>query len=203
MNDPEPSKEHGRPSDPEEKLLDHNYDGIRELDNPLPAWWVWLFYLSILFSAVYFVYFTFFEKTAGERADLQVARILKAEQAEKAAASGQGSGAAGEGSGPGAFKDDDAARALGKKVYDGRCSVCHAPDGGGLIGPNMTDDHWIHGKGTLEDIYHTTVNGVPDKGMIPWGPVLSDEEIRAVAVYVRSLQGTTPAAPKAPQGEPV
>jgi cytochrome c oxidase cbb3-type subunit 3 len=195
----------------EEKLLDHNYDGIQELDNPLPSWWVWLFYLSIAFSAVYFVHFTFFEKTAGERADLKVAALRKIDAPAVGAAAGTAGEAGGTGpasTGPGGgpapvFTEDAATREAGKKVFDGKCAVCHAPDGGGLIGPNMTDNYWIHGKGTLEDIYRTTVNGVPDKGMIAWGPLLSDDEIRAVTVYMKSLQGTTPASPKAPQGEPV
>jgi cytochrome c oxidase cbb3-type subunit 3 len=195
----------------DEKLLDHNYDGIQELDNPLPSWWVWLFYISIAFSAVYFVYFTFFVKTAGERADLKVAALRKVEApsgAGAAAGSGASAGSAPASSGPGGaaapvFTEDSATREAGKKVFDAKCAVCHAPDGGGLIGPNMTDNYWLHGKGTLEDIYRTTVNGVPEKGMIAWGPLLSDDEIRAVTVYMKSLQGTTPATPKAPQGEPV
>ncbi len=200
----------------DEKLLDHNYDGIQELDNPLPSWWVWLFYVSIAFAAVYFVYFTFFVKTAGERADLRVAALRKIDASAGGASgeAGLGSTAGGEAggtgpasSGPGAaapvFTEDAATREAGKKVFDAKCAVCHAPDGGGLIGPNMTDNYWLHGKGTLEDIYRTTVSGVPDKGMIAWGPLLSDDEIRAVTVYMKSLQGTTPASPKAPQGEPV
>lgn len=193
----------------DERLLDHDYDGIQELDNPLPAWWVWLFYVTIVFGAFYFVYFTFFSKTAGEKADLRVAAIRQSSAGAAAGAAGAAGSASGTG-GPGGsaptatgFKQDDATKEAGKKVYDGRCAVCHAPDGGGLIGPNMTDNYWIHGKGTLEDIYQTVVAGVPDKGMIAWGPLLTDDEIRAVTVYMKSLQGTQPASPKAPQGEPV
>ncbi len=195
-------KKSSKPGLGDEKLLDHNYDGIQELDNPLPAWWVYLFYITIVFSAVYFVYFTFFSKSSHEKADLAVAQIRQVAAPAAVPGAAVTPPVAADAAKP-VFGNDAATLASGKKVFDTKCSVCHAPDGGGLIGPNFTDNYWIHGKGALEDIYQTIVNGVPDKGMISWKPLLTEEEIGAVTVYVKSLQGTTPAAPKAPQGDPV
>ena len=168
-------------------------------------------FLTLIFGAVYFVVFIFFVKPAGERADLRVAQMRQISSPEGAAgASGAAGSAAGaQGAGPGGsagapvFTEDDTTQAAGKLVFDAKCAVCHAPDGGGLIGPNMTDNYWLHGKGTLNDMYNVIVDGVPEKGMIAWGPLLTEDEIRAVTVYLKTLQGTTPASPKAPQGEPV
>jgi len=90
----------------------------------------------------------------------------------------------------------------GKETYTAYCASCHAPDGGGLIGPNLADAYWIHG-GAITDIYKTVTNGVLEKGMPPWGKTLKPEQLSAVVAYVSTLQGTTPANPKAPQGNPV
>jgi cytochrome c oxidase cbb3-type subunit 3 len=90
----------------------------------------------------------------------------------------------------------------GQETYTAYCASCHAPDGGGLIGPNLTDAYWLHG-GAITDIYKTVNNGVLEKGMPPWGKTLKPEQLAAVVAYVSTLQGTTPANPKAPQGNPV
>jgi cytochrome c oxidase cbb3-type subunit 3 len=90
--------------------------------------------------------------------------------------------------------------AAGKKIFDGHCASCHLADGGGMIGPNLVDEYWLHG-GSILDIYTTIQVGVPEKGMISWKGVLNPEQIRAATFYIMSLQGTTPANPKAPQGE--
>ncbi|NOZ74104.1 MAG: c-type cytochrome [FCB group bacterium] len=90
--------------------------------------------------------------------------------------------------------------AKGKAIFEKNCISCHAPDGGGGIGPNLTDDYWIHG-GEFQKIAHTITVGVPAKGMIPWGKSLNRKKIQLVASFVASLHGTTPANPKAPQGE--
>lgn len=182
-------------NDPDkDKLLDHNYDGIQELDNPLPAWWVWLFYATIIFSLFYYLYYSFVAPTSAEKIDAMQ------EQTEtlKDNVSMQGVDSRFEGelilpAGP-------EATALGKSVYMSRCLACHGASGEGLVGPNLTDKYWIHG-GTPMDIYRVIVKGVPAKGMISWEPVLSDDEIKAVTLYMLSFQGTNPANGKAPEGE--
>ena len=99
------------------------------------------------------------------------------------------------------FVQDEASLASGKQVYDNNCSQCHRPDGGGSIGPNLTDEYWLHG-GSIQDIFRTVKVGVPAKGMISWEPLLSPEQMQNVSSYIMTLQGTNPANPKAPQGEP-
>lgn len=181
----------------DDNLLDHNYDGIQELDNPLPSWWVNLFYGTIGFSVFYMVLFTFFVPSAGALADKKVEELtgklsVKAEPLP-AAESAMDSASA--------FPADPATLEKGRLTFAGKCAACHGPQGQGLVGPNMTDEYWIHGKGTEADMYKVVVDGVPEKGMISWKPLMSDEEIRAVVVYMKTLQGTTPENPKAPQGE--
>src|SRR5690606_6343141 len=98
------------------------------------------------------------------------------------------------------FALDPSVQEQGKTVYATNCASFHAPDGGGLIGPNITDNYWIHG-GKPADIYHVVAGGVLDKGMPPWEKTLKPEQLRAVVAYVVSLKGTSPANPKAPQGD--
>lgn len=190
--------------DLDEKLLDHNYDGIQELDNPLPAWWVYLFYITIVFSFVYMIVFTFFVPSLGTLADQKVEKLtakpVKVVVLVDADATDVDSATA-----PVTipFPNDEDALDLGKKVYVSKCLACHGAKGEGLVGPNMTDEYWLHGKGSLEDMYKVVVEGVPEKGMIAWESQLSDEEIRAVVVYMQTMQGTNPPNPKAPQGEKV
>lgn len=188
----------------DEKLLDHNYDGIQELDNPLPAWWVHLFNITVVFSVVYLIAFLFFIPNAGIRADRKVDELLNPKTEE--AASGPEMGSVEDEQtfvkkDKPAFPDDEDAMDTGKKVFATKCLACHGAKGEGLVGPNLTDEYWLHGKGTPEDIYKVIVEGVPDKGMISWKSQISDEEIRAVTVYILSLQGTNPDNPKPPQGE--
>jgi cytochrome c oxidase cbb3-type subunit 3 len=176
----------------EERLLDHDYDGIREFDNPLPRWWVWIFWATIAFAVLYAVDIGGFMRGPG--------RIAEYEQTLAAAAKRwpQGSGAADAGA-LAALAKDQKALALGKTVFATNCAVCHRPDGGGNIGPNLTDDYWIHG-GSLAEVATTITKGVLDKGMPNWGKMLPPAQVNAVAVYVASLHDTHPANPKAPQG---
>lgn len=195
---PSPSEEELKKLD--ENLTDHNYDGIHELDNPLPNWWVSLFYGTIGFSVIYMILFTFFIPSAGARADKKVDELLGRNEAKaEAAAPAEASADAA----PGQFPSGPEALKKGGAVFAGKCAVCHGPQGQGMIGPNLTDAYWIHGKGTEADMYKVVIEGVPEKGMISWKTMLSDEEIRAVVVYMKTLQGTSPANPKAPQGEKV
>ena len=178
----------------QDHLLDHNYDGIQEYDNPMPRWWVYLFYATIAFAALYWF------NVPG----VGVGRGRIANYERDVAAFHARYGGAGGGAGPGAAAVLAAAQApaqlaQGKATFVERCSPCHRPDGGGLIGPNLTDDYWIHG-GRPEQIWKTVNGGVVEKGMPAWGPQLKPAQLLAVVAYVTTLRHTQPPNPKAPQG---
>ncbi|WP_369047588.1 cbb3-type cytochrome c oxidase N-terminal domain-containing protein [Tenacibaculum sp. UWU-22] len=180
-----------------EIILDHNYDGIKELDNKLPPWWIYMFYATIIFAVIYI---TKYEVLGG---DTQV------DEYNKAVAEAQQALAKYKATSKDAIIDaesvtlltDDADLNRGKAIFKLNCIACHAPDGGGGIGPNLTDKHWILGGG-IKNVFHTVSNGGRDgKGMIAWNKTLKPQDIQKVASYIISLQGTTPANPKAPQGD--
>ena len=175
-------------------IKDHVYDGIRELDNALPPWWVWLFYLTITFAIIYSIRLFVFKAD-----DLVQAKEFKKEMAEyhaKHAASEKATA-----NFTVTLLKDDASLADGQKTWESICAACHLKDGGGLVGPNMTDDYWIHGN-KVEDLYRTVTDGVIEKGMLSYKQQLSDKQRLEVVSYVlEKLHGTTPANPKAPQGD--
>lgn len=182
-----------------EKLIEgHDADGIQEYDNPLPRWWLYIFYATILFSVGYWIYYHMGGPGKSQAQiyveDMEQLNALKAKMQPKAKA---------DEATLAKLLKDPAQVAAGKQIFGVRCMPCHQKDGGGLVGPNLTDDYWIHGKGTLEGIFKVVRDGVPAKGMIPWGTQLKPQELMQVSVYVASLSGTTPAKPKAPQGEKV
>ena len=178
-----------------EIILDHNYDGIKELDNNLPPWWVYSFYASILFAVVYLVRFEVFhdynqveeyeaavefaqkeisewKKTAKNLVDITTVEVLT-EASDLSA---------------------------GKKIFNANCVACHKADGGGGIGPNLTDTNWILGGG-IKNVFKTISEGGRDgKGMVSWKSDLKPLEMAQVASYVLTFQGTTPAEPKDPEG---
>lgn len=177
----------------ERLIKDHDYDGIRELDNDLPPWWKWLFYITIAFAIVYLVRLFVFNSD-----DLIQSREYAMEM--EGVKTNQPAKTADE-----AFQivvlKDDASLEAGKATWNKICAACHLPDGGGLVGPNMTDNYWIHGN-TIEDMFKVVTNGVIEKGMLPYKDQLSKKERLQVLSYILvKLQGTTPANPKAPQGE--
>jgi cytochrome c oxidase cbb3-type subunit III len=178
----------------DKNLIEHNYDGIQEYDNPLPRWWVYLFYATIVFSVLY--YFNIAGIGIGKG---RIANYEADVAAWKAAHPEPESGATPEQLA--ALAADQNAIAAGKTVFTTNCASCHRPDGGGMIGPNLTDDAWIHG-GTLPEIHKTIVEGVLAKGMPNWGKLLKPDQVSAVTVYVASLKGTNPPNPKAPEGAP-
>ncbi len=176
----------------EPKLLEHEADGIKELDNLLPRWWVWLFYLTTAYAIVYMLYYHVFK--AG---DLQAAEYTKeAKQGEliksAAIASFESSIVTLEPS------KDTAVLGEGRQVFITYCAPCHRPDGGGLVGPNLCDDYWIHGSNYVDNL-RTIINGVPAKGMLTWRGVLKPEQIQAVGSYIFTLRGTHPSNPKPPE----
>jgi len=183
-------------NDPKEPLLlDHNYDGIQELDNNLPRWWVWLFYITILYAAVYLIYYH-----VARVGDLQAAeydREMKAGAALKDAAMGH-------------FEanlstltpsTDAAVLQDGSQTYAKFCAPCHRADGGGLVGPNLTDNYWIHGSNYVDTV-KVIWDGVPAKGMITWKTVLKPEQIQSVASYIYTLRGAKLLSPgKLPENQ--
>lgn len=184
------------PDTNESRLIDHSYDGIQEYDNPLPGWWLYLFYATIIFSVLYYFNVPGIGIGKGRIADYD---------AEMAAAKATyGSTTAGGGDAPTAdalavMARDPSVVAAGKAVFTTHCVACHKADGGGMIGPNLTDDYWIHG-GTPSEIWHTINVGVLAKGMPGWGKLLKPDQVTAVAVYVTTLHGTNPPGAKAPEG---
>ena len=177
-------------------LLDHDYDGIRELDNALPPWWKWGFYVSVVAAVVYMFYFHVLgigmDPEQEYRAELAEGKRLEEQYMART------KNVVDENNVTLADADGIAA---GKALYSQSCVACHASDGGGGIGPNLTDDNWIHG-GAMNDIYKTIKIGYPEKGMQAWNTVYSPVQMKNIASYIRTLHGTKPVNPKEPQGEP-
>lgn len=187
-------REHTTGEPGEDRLLDHEYDGIREYDNPMPRWWLATFWVTIIFSALYALNLPGIGAGRGWLADydaeMAVADSLAALNDPMAGLTNEQLLAA---------AGDPVRRALGATTYTSMCASCHLADGGGLIGPNLVDGYWIHG-GTPLEILNTVMNGVPAKGMPAWGKMLKPDQLTAVTAYVVALKGTTPAQPKAPEG---
>jgi len=218
----------------EDKLLDHEYDGIRELDNNLPPWWLNLFYITIVWAVLYVLYYHVFsigdlsateylremnpnyveqkedvilegyqspwvsdkpEITPWQRANNpQFADLYEAAETEEAAMAEVEEDVTYE-------PTADAGRlANGQQLYLPNCASCHGQQGGGGIGPNLTDNYWVNGDGSFTEIVKVVQNGVPVKGMIAWKGLLSQKEIIDVSSHVETLQGTNPPNAKAPQG---
>ncbi|MCB9267829.1 MAG: caspase family protein [Lewinellaceae bacterium] len=182
----------------EDILFDHEYDGIRELDNALPPWWVALFTITIAFGVAYYSYYhiTGLGGSSAEEYKMEMEQADKAVQAFLSTQSNQVDETNVE-----QFTDEQSL-AAGKTIFEGKggCFTCHGMQGEGGIGPNMTDPYWIHG-GDIKDIFRTIKYGVPEKGMISWKGHLKPSEMHQVASYILSLQGTNPSNPKEPQGE--
>lgn len=182
------------PQSTDKNLIEHQYDGIQEYDNPLPRWWVYLFYATIIFSILYW-----FNVPGVGIGKGRIANYEADVAAWKAAHPEPQGGATPEQLA--ALASDQSAIAKGKQVFTTNCVSCHRADGGGMIGPNLTDEYWIHG-GTLPEIHKTITEGVLAKGMPTWGKLLKPDQVDAVTVYVASLKGTNPPNPKAPEGQP-
>lgn len=178
-------------------LLDHNYDGIRELDNHLPPWWTGLFYGTIVFALVYLVFYHVSDTLPLSTQEYEQEVALAKEQARVFQASN-----------PVAKIDetnvdvttDVAALAEGKEVYLNNCASCHRRDAGGDIGPNLTDAYWLHG-GDIKSIFKTVRLGITGTNMIAWEGFISPEKMKNVSSYILTLQGTNPENAKKPQGE--
>ena len=177
-------------------MLDHDYDGIHELDNKLPPWWVWGFYTTIVFAFVYLIHY----HVSGSGSlqleeynnELRVAELEKENRMKADANFVTESNVT--------ASKDPMALSEGQGIYQKNCVACHGNAGQGGVGPNFTDDFWLHGGG-IKNVFHVITNGVPDKGMISWKSQLSAKQIQSVASFILTLHGTNPPDPKAPQGE--
>jgi len=177
-------------------LLDHDYDGIKELDNNLPPWWVYLFYACIIFAVIYLVRF---EIMGADNQEMELKKEMAQAQIDIAEYKKTAPDLMDENTVT--LLTDAADLAAGKAIFTANCVACHRADGGGQIGPNLTDDQWILGGG-IKNVFHTLMNGGRDgKGMISWKGTLKPKQMQEVASYVLSLKGSNPKDPKAPEGE--
>lgn len=180
----------------DEIMIDHPHDGIYELDNSLPPWWLALFYICIIYGVGYFAYYHVFDY-----GNLQIAQFEQememAEEAKKAYLATQAN-----------LVDetnvvalvDEQELALGQSIYETNCVVCHGVQGEGGIGPNMTDAYWLHG-GSIQDVFSVVKYGVVEKGMQSWQSLLRPADMQRVSSYILTMQGTNPPNAKDPQGE--
>jgi len=183
------------PTTTHDELRHHSFDGIQEYDNPLPTWWLFIFWLTIFASAFYIVYYHFGsgESVEGQYnrsmlviSDMQMKEILKLGPITNATLNG--------------LKADQNKMLAAQALFQSKCSPCHGMRGEGNIGPNLTDDFWLHGALPTQ-IYTTIMDGVPAKGMLAWKTQLPVAQILTLAAYVDTLKGTAPPNPKAPQGD--
>ena len=178
-----------------EIILHHNYDGIRELDNRLPPWWVNMFALTIVYGLGYMVYYhwggngatqvqEYEQEVSTAKKEIALALAGKANAVDESnVVAVTETGQLGE----------------GELIFKGNCVACHGQKGEGGVGPNFTDEYWLHGGG-IKDLFKTIKYGVPEKGMISWQSQLKPSDMQKVASYILTLKGTNPPNPKAPQG---
>jgi cytochrome c oxidase cbb3-type subunit III len=176
--------------------LDHEFDGITELDNPTPPWFNWLFAVSIIFAIGYFLNYEVF--SLGPDQDQEYRAEMKVAEEERKIYLASSSNNVDENS----VKEskEPAVLSSGKAIYDANCTACHGDKLQGLVGPNLTDEYWLHG-GQVNKVFKTIKYGVPEKGMISWEKTLTPKQIADVSNYILSLKGTNPDGAKEPQGE--
>lgn len=177
-------------------MADHSYDGITELDNFMPPWLQGVFVGTVIFAVVYFVNYSVLGNgpTGVEEYEEELRIEAVAAEVRKA------NMVAGIDENTVVFDESATALASGKTIFETNCAACHASDGGGGVGPNLTDEYWIHG-GSIADVFKIIKYGVVEKGMIPWQDQLSPEQMQQVSSYILAMKGTSPAVPKEPQGE--
>ncbi len=176
--------------------LDHDFDGIKELNNPIPVWFNFLFYGTIVVAFIYFLAYHVFDaaplQTKEYETELIVAEVSKQEYIKKAGNLIDENSVT--------MLTDNAKIAEGAKVYTAKCAVCHGDKGEGKVGPNLTDEYWLHG-GDVKSIFKTIKYGVPSKGMVAWQNSMNGAQMQELASYILTLQGTNPPGAKEPQGE--
>jgi cytochrome c oxidase cbb3-type subunit III len=176
-------------------LLDHDYDGVKELDNALPPWWKYGFYFTIVVAVLYILRYHVWKTGPDPLQEYNQEMKVAAAQIEEYRLK------------TGDVIDektvtmaDATGIAEGDKIFHSNCFACHGAKGEGLVGPNLTDNYWIHG-GTINDIFKTIKYGWPEKGMQSWQKMYSPSQIKNLASYIKTLAGTNPPNPKAPQGD--
>ncbi len=179
-----------------QRSLAHNYDGIEELDNPTPPWFMFLFYTTIGFGLIYMVYYHVLGDGNIQVREYEQQEILAKADYEKYIQ--KAAGLINE-SNVTALSDDKSLT-VGRELFDANCVACHGSSGEGKVGPNLTDEYWIHG-GKLKDIFHIINEGVPQKGMIAWKKQLNPIQVQQLTSYIVKLKGTNPPNPKEPQGD--
>ncbi len=177
-------------------LLDHNYDGIQELDNSLPPWWKYGFYLTIVVGIIYVYRYHFSHDGLSQQEEF----AEEMQMGEEAKAAYLANSANNVDENTVTILTGSAEIAEGKELFSKNCVACHLADGGGSVGPNFADEYWLHGGG-IKDIFKSIKYGWQEKGMKSWKDDFSPKQIQELATYVLSFKGTKPATPKAPQGE--
>ncbi|RYY86434.1 MAG: c-type cytochrome [Chitinophagaceae bacterium] len=177
-----------------DRVLDHEYDGIRELDNALPPWWKWGFYISVVAAFIYMYHYQFGSGPNPEQeytaemqqaaAEVEAYRVASKDNVDEKSVT----------------MADAGGIEAGKAIYQKNCFMCHGAAGEGGVGPNLTDQYWLHG-GSINSVFHTIKYGYADKGMQAWEKMFSPAQMRDLASYVLSLKGTNPPNGKAPQGD--
>lgn len=180
----------------EEILLDHSYDGIKELDNHLPPWWLGMFYGGIAFAIVYLLAYHVWDWAPLQNEEYVIAMTEAKEEVDayKATLAMSIDESNVE------FITDESQLAAAKEIYVAKCVACHGVMGEGGVGPNLTDAYWLHG-GDISSVFSTLKYGVPEKGMIAWESQIKPDEMQDLASYILTLQGTNPPNAKEPQGD--
>ena len=185
-----------RPIEEEADLeLHHDYDGIRELDNRLPPWWLYGFYITIIFAGVYLWRYHVAYSAPSSTEEFQIA--MKEAEVEKAAYLKKSANNVDENTVK--FSSDPAILESGKKIFLTSCAACHGTEGQGTVGPNLTDEYWLHG-GSVSSVFKSIKYGWPEKGMKSWKDDFSPVQISQLTSFIQSLQGSKPANSKEPQG---
>lgn len=198
MSDQKNSDENGMDPTNDAPILPHDYDGIQEYDNPLPSWWLYLFIGTVIFAFHYFIHYA----VGGGPSTQEELQVSMQELKSTSLHNHSHQVVESEVDLEAKMKTPEFA-AAGKLVFAGKCVACHGDNGQGVIGPNLTDHFWIHGKGTRSDIVAVIRQGAPEKGMPAWETTLKPDELMTVAAYVYSLRDSHPSQPKVPQGEEV
>lgn len=176
----------------DEEILDHDYDGIKELNNGMPFWLTWLFVGSIMFGIIYYIHYTSESaETIAQSYENSLAEHTAKMESKRAAVSVEDM--INELNTPEAIAE-------GNQVYTTRCAACHGQAGEGGIGPNLVDKYWIHGDGSLSEVVKVVENGVTEKGMPAWGQVMGMRDVITVSYYIESIKGSNPPNQKEAQG---
>jgi cytochrome c oxidase cbb3-type subunit 3 len=185
-------------SEEKDLVMEHTFDGIAELDNPTPAWFMVLFYGTITFAIVYLLSYHVFGWAPLQDEEYTI-ELKQAEEAKTAMLLKPGNAANKVNENNVELSKDPAVLQSASLLFKSTCAPCHGENAQGIVGPNLTDAYWLHG-GTVKDVFKTIKYGVPEKGMIAWEKTIRPKQIAELASYILSLQGSNPAGAKAPQG---